>query len=53
MKNIIIALFFITLLTACEAGKFTPQRNRLHTMGREGICEKNPSRCIDGTNIDW
>lgn len=53
MKNVICLLFFITLLAACEAGKFTSQRNRLHNMGREKICAQNPARCIDGTNIDW
>lgn len=40
-------------VTACVAGDFKPERNRLHDMGKTGICEKNPSRCIDGTNIDW
>lgn len=51
MKKYILLL--LLLLSACEAGKFTPQRNRLHNMGREGICEQNPSRCIEGTNIPW
>jgi len=53
MKNIVIIFLFLIVLSACEAGKFTPQRNRLHTIGRENICQQNPYRCIDGTNIDW
>ena len=48
-KFFVVAL--LLLLTACEAGKFTPERNRLHEMGREGICEQNPKRCIDG--VAW
>lgn len=53
MKKIIICFCLIAFLAACEAGKFTPERNRLHNLGRENVCEKNPQRCIDGTNIEW
>ena len=53
MKKILICFCLFTFLTACEAGKLTPDRERLHTMGQTEICEKNPDRCIDGTNIPW
>lgn len=53
MKKILICCCLIALLAACEAGKFTADRNRLHNLGRDGVCEKNPQRCIDGTNIEW
>jgi len=53
MKKIIFMLFLFVFIVACEAGKFTPQRNRLHNMGREDTCSRNPSLCIEGTNIPW
>ena len=53
MKLISLLLISICLLNACTAGKFTPQRNRLHNMGRENICAQNKQRCIEGTNIAW
>ena len=55
MKKIIICLFSILLFSACEAGKFDDNRNRLHNMRRDNICEKNPQRCVeaDGTQVDW
>ena len=46
-------LFLILCVTACEAGNFEDKRNRLHNMGREGVCQQNTQRCIKGTNIDW
>lgn len=51
--RVITAAFLLFLLAACQAGNFTPQRNRLHNMGRENICETNPQRCIEGTNVEW
>lgn len=53
MKRIFITLLIILSISACEAGKVTPQRERLHNMGKENICRENPQRCIKGTNIDW
>ncbi len=50
MKKIFI-LFFILLLTACKVGEFSEKRNRLHDMNRTNICEKDPSRCING--VPW
>ena len=53
MKKLITSIFLGSFLAACVAGKFTPERNRLHEMGRVGVCETNPSRCVEGTDIDW
>ncbi|MBQ8465669.1 MAG: hypothetical protein IJ545_06635 [Alphaproteobacteria bacterium] len=55
MKKIIICLLTVFLMNACEAGKFSEERNRLHNMRRDNICEKYPHRCIevDGTQVDW
>ena len=53
MKKIIICCCLLFLLNACTAGQFTPERNRLHNMGRENVCEKNPQRCIEDTGIEW
>jgi len=52
MKKIFVVLCLV-LLASCEAGKFPSQRERLHNMGRENICQTNPGRCIDGTDIAW
>lgn len=53
MKKSFLFLSLVFFITACVAGEFEPERNRLHDMGKTGICEKNPDRCIEGTNIDW
>jgi len=53
MKHFLLYISLILFTAACVAGDFKPERNRLHNMGKTGICEKNPDRCIDGTNIDW
>ena len=52
MKKLFAVLCLI-LLASCEAGKLSPQRERLHNMGQENICQINPDRCIEGTNIAW
>ena len=53
MKRIVFCLSLMCFLGSCVAGEFTPERNRLHNMGKSEICAKNPSRCIEGTSIDW
>lgn len=47
----VFVLFFILLLAACTVGEFSEKRNRLHNMNRTNICEKDPSRCVNG--IPW
>ena len=53
MKKIIFALFFLFFASGCVAGDCTPERNRLHNVGREGACQRNPALCIRGTDIAW
>lgn len=53
MKKIIFILCGIFLLSACTVGEFKEDRIRLHDMGKKDICQKNPQRCIEGTQIEW
>ena len=53
MKQILMTILTILLVSSCVAGNFEEKRDRLHNMGKENICQQNPQRCINGTNIDW
>lgn len=55
MKKVMICLFVLFAVSACEAGKFDENRVRLHEMGHQDICDKHPDRCIviDGKSIEW
>lgn len=44
--KIIFSLLLLCLLSACEAGKFTPERHALYESGVD--CEKTPERCVKG-----
>lgn len=51
MKKFLMALLLVMVVSGCTAGQFEEKRNRLHNMGREGICEQDASRCVDG--VPW
>ena len=53
MKKVFFIVTILSFITACVAGEFTRERHQLHNMGKSGICEKAPNRCIEGTSIDW
>ncbi len=52
MKKIFGLMLFLSMLSACQikVGELTPERKKLYDMGND-ICEKDPSRCING--IPW
>lgn len=50
MKKLCL-VFCLLLLAGCEVGKFTPEREKLHNMGKENICEKSPERCVN--DVPW
>lgn len=51
MKRVLVALLLTVICCGCTVGEFDEKRNRLHNMGREGVCEQDPSRCVDG--VPW
>lgn len=49
MKNL-IALLLVIFIASCTVGELKADRKKLYEMGND-ICEKDPSRCVNG--IPW
>ena len=55
MKKIFALLILFILASCVEAGKFPPNRERLHRIGgtaeNSGFCQENPDRCVG--EVPW
>ena len=57
MKKLILFSLLFTLFgcnfSLIEVGKFRDEREALHEKRNYDVCDDNPDRCVQDTNVPW